>query len=97
MDGYRQPAVVIALRGALDINARDALRRELSPAESAQEAVIDLSGVTYAGTTLLNALLRLRKRMRTRGGSGSIHLVGSSPQLRRVLTITNLDRVFDVA
>jgi anti-anti-sigma factor len=97
MDEYRSAAVVISLRGALDITARDTLRRQLSPAENAEEAVIDLSGVTYAGTTLLNALLGLRKRMRTRGRSGAIRLVGTSSNLRRVLTITNLDRVFDVA
>jgi anti-anti-sigma factor len=90
-------AVKIALRGALDINSREALRRQLSVAQSADQVVIDLSNVTYAGTTLINALLVLRHNMRRRGAGGRIRLVGAGPQLRKILTITCLDSIFDVA
>lgn len=96
MDGYHQAAVTISLQGALDITARETLRRQLSKAENADQAIIDLSGVTYAGTTLLNALLGLRKHMRAHGTPGAIRLVGTSAHIRKVLTITNLDRVFEV-
>ena len=97
MNASHQAAVTIFLSGALDLTVRETLKRQLAKAEDADQAVIDLSGVTYAGTTLLNALLGLRQRMRTHGHDGFIRLVGSSPNLRKVLTITNLDRVFDVA
>lgn len=97
MEGLHQAAVTVSLEGAYDISSRDTLRRLLAPAEGADQAVIDLSGVTYAGTTLLNALLNLRKRMRKHGTQGAIRLVGSSANIRKVLTITRLDRVFEVA
>lgn len=97
MEGLDQPRVLICLQGAYDVSTRDTLRRALAPAHRAEQVVIDLSGVTYAGTTLLNALLCLRKNMRKHGSEGAIRLTGSSANIRRVLTITRLDRVFDVA
>ena len=97
MEGFDRAAITVALQGAYDISSSERLRRSLAPAERAEAAVIDLSGVTYAGTTLLNGLLHLRKRMQTRGHRGAIRLVGSSANIRRILTITHLDRVFDVA
>lgn len=97
MEGLHQAAVTISLQGAYDVSSSDALKRMLAPAERADQAVIDLSGVTYAGTTLLNALLNLRKSMRKHGNDGTIRLTGSNPNIRRVLTITRLDRVFDIA
>lgn len=88
---------MVSLKGVYDINSRDALRRLLAPAETAEEAIIDLSGVTYAGTTLFNALISLHKKMRNRGNTGAIRLVGSSAHVRRLLTITCLDHLFEVA
>lgn len=96
MEGLHQAAVTVSLQGAYDISSRNTLRRVLAPAEAADQAIIDLSAVTYAGTTLINALLNLRKRMRKHGREGVIRLVGSSANIRRVLTITRLDRVFEV-
>lgn len=97
MDALCEAAATVSLQGALDITASEALKRELLPLETADRAVIDLSRVTYAGTTLLNALLALRKSMKQHGARGGIRLVGASPHVRRLLTITNLDRVFEVA
>lgn len=96
MDTLRRPAVAISLQGDIDIDMVKTLRRRLAPAETADEAIIDLSHVTYAGTTLINGLLDLRKRMLKHGTAAAIHLVGSSPHFRKVLTITKLDRVFEV-
>jgi len=97
MEALEQAAVLVSLEGDFDISSRDTLRKLLARAEQADTAVIDLSGVTYAGTTLLNALLSLRKRMRLHGREGAIRLVGSSTHMRKLLTITALDRLFDVA
>lgn len=97
MEGLHQAAVTISLQGAYDISSREDLRRLLAPAEQADAAVIDLSNVTYAGTTLFNALLHLRKRMRDRGNRGAIRLVGSSESIRRILTVTRLDNLFEIA
>jgi len=97
MEALELAAVLVSLDGDFDISSRDTLRKLLAKAEQADAAVIDLSGVTYAGTTLLNALISLRKRMRLHGREGAIRLVGSSAHMRKLLTITALDRVFEVA
>lgn len=97
MEALHQAAVIVSLQGAYDINSGNALRRLLATGEAADQVVVDLSAVTYAGTTLINALLNLRKNMRKHGSSGAIRLIGSSANIRRVLTITRLDRVFEVA
>jgi anti-anti-sigma factor len=97
MEALHEGPVSISLHGAYDISSDEALRRLLSVAERAREAVIDLSDVSYAGTTLLNALLDLRARMCAHGTTGTIRLIGCNPQLRRILRITRLDRVFDIA
>lgn len=97
MEGLRLAALTVRLQGEYDLSSHEALRRQLAGAERAEAVTIDLSEVSYAGTTLLNALLTLRKRMRQRGNSGTIRLVGGSAGIRKVLTITRLDRVFDVA
>ena len=97
MGGLNPAAITISLEGAYDISSRDALRRLFAPVERADAAIIDLSAVTYADTTLLNALLNLRERMRARGNNGAIRLVGSSANMRKILTITRLDRLFEVA
>jgi anti-anti-sigma factor len=96
MPVFHEALVTIALRGAYDISSADALRRALSRGIYADTVIVDVSAVTYAGTTLLNALLDLRARMREHGSAGVIRLVGSSASLRRILSITRLDRVFDV-
>lgn len=96
MQGLQQAAVTVSLQGAFDITSREALRRQLSKAEKAQEAIIDVSGVTYAGTTLFNALIVLHKNMRKHGSEGAIRIIGSSAHVRKLLTITCLDHIFEV-
>lgn len=97
MKGSNKSAVALSLEGAFDVSSLPALRRLLAEAERADEAVIDISRVTYAGTTLFNALIGLHKTMRRHGGSGAIRLVGSSAHMRRLLAVTSLDRLFEVA
>jgi anti-anti-sigma factor len=97
MDALHEGHVCVSLAGAYDISSQPALRRLLSPAERADAAVIDMSQVTYGGTTLFNALIALRKSMRRHGGSGAIRLVGTSPHMRKLLAVTCLDRLFEVA
>jgi anti-anti-sigma factor len=97
MKGSNLSAVALSLEGAFDVSSVSALRRLFAPAERADTVVIDLSGVTYAGTTLFNALIRLRKSMRQHGGAGAIRLVGASSHMRRLLAVTSLDRLFEVA
>jgi anti-anti-sigma factor len=90
-------AVVIALHGELDISRESDLDRALAGAEWANRATLDLSRVSFASTTLLNAVLRLRRKMRGHGRAGAIRIVGCAPHVRRIFRLTRLDTLFEVA
>lgn len=89
--------VVIALHGELDISCEAELERALARAEWADRATLDLSNVSFVSTTLLNAVLRLHKKMRAHGRAGAIRIVGCAPHVRRVFRVTRLDKLFEVA
>jgi len=56
--------------------------------------VIDLSGVTFIDSTALGVLIGGVRRAHTAGGA--MTLVVTSRPVERVLSITGLDRVFDL-
>lgn len=87
--------VKLRLAGEYDISRREELEQLLAPAYGARAAVIDVSDVTYFDSTALTCLIRLRKRM-MEGGSANIRIVGAKPQIRRIFTLTNLERVFEL-
>jgi anti-sigma B factor antagonist len=53
--------------------------------------VVDLSAVEFLDSTGLGTLVSLMKMM---GGHGTLALAGPQPPVRRLLQITQLDRVF---
>lgn len=89
--------VVIALDGELDISREADLESALARAEWANRATLDLSNVSFVSTTLLNAVLRLHKKMRAHGRAGTIRIVGCAPHVRRIFQLTRLDTLFEVA
>jgi anti-anti-sigma factor len=97
METLHRGVVSVSLQGEFDVSSGRKLRQILSRAEFADAAIVDISNVTYAGTTLFNALIALRESMRKHGGEGAIRIVGSSAHMRRLLTITCLDHLFEVA
>ncbi len=56
-------AVVVSLRGDLDLEVRDELQWALAGLIEAPIAIVDLSAVTFADSTLINAV-RETTRMR---------------------------------
>lgn len=88
--------VTIALAGELDLSREEDLARSLARAEWCDRATLDFSDVTFVSTTLINAVLRLHKRMRAHGRDGSIRIVGCAPHVRRIFRLTRLDSLFEV-
>ncbi len=86
----------ITLSGEYDVHRSDDLERQLAPADHADIAVIDVTAVTYADSSAINALVRLRRRMLANGGRGIIRLIGAQRSFRRLLALTALDNVFDL-
>jgi anti-anti-sigma factor len=86
----------VALRGELDIRSAPDLRAWLAKAldDGAVQLVIDLDAVAFMDSSGLGVLVGAHKRLVRIGGR--LHVVGVSPAVARLLSITGLARVFDV-
>jgi anti-anti-sigma factor len=81
---------VIVLRGELDIASADCAGEALRAATQAhQDVVVDVSRVTFAGSTFVNILLRAQRRAR-------LQIAAPSRVVARVLRITGIDLVIPV-
>jgi anti-anti-sigma factor len=89
---------VLQFNGEIDIAQRQRLARVLDVIdgfETESVVILDLSGVRYVDTTLLNALIRIRNHAKRGSGNGAIRLVAHpSNNVRRLLAITKFDRIF---
>ncbi len=85
---------VVQLSGELDIDRRDAVAAALSAAVPPRPALVDLTDVTYADSTIISELLRFRARAE-HGGQRIAILVGGS-RVARVLEYAGLKDVFAI-
>ncbi len=85
--------VVLSLFGEADLHGAPQLRDRLhrAIAEGDSDVVVDLRGVTFLDSMALGVLIGGMKRLRAQGRQ--LSLVGSRPEVRRLLEITELDRV----
>lgn len=88
-------AVVISPQGRLNVVAASALREQLRDQVSSGNIrlVVDMSGVDLIDSAGLSALISGLKDARQAGGS--LHITQPSKQVRHLLTLTNLNRVFE--
>jgi anti-sigma B factor antagonist len=88
-------AAIIALSGEVDMaglsDLQDAIEPFLAPG---QTVVLDLSGVTFADSTLLNVLAQAHGRATDVGGA--LLLRNPSEQTRKLLTLGQLDDLVQV-
>ena len=87
---------VVSVRGEIDAYTSPRLRDQLTRLmdEGHYQLVVDLEGVEFMDSTWLGVLVACLKRAKEHGGD--LSLVCTSPQILRVLSITGLDRVFQV-
>ena len=87
---------VLSVRGEIDAFTSPMLRERLVALldRGHYRLVVDLEGVDFMDSTGLGVLVSCLKR--TKEHDGELMLVCTSPQILRVLSITGLDRVFDV-
>ena len=87
---------VVALTGEVDLYTAPELKAALLRlvAEGPTRIVVDLSGATFVDSTTLGVLLGAVKRLRLIGGE--LVLVCSDLNIRRILSITLLDRAFTI-
>lgn len=88
--------VVVAVSGEADLRVAGDLREQLHAVmdEHPSAVVVDLSEATLVDSTVLGVLVGTLKRMRSRGGH--FRVVSPGGEIRRVLELTSLDRVFSL-
>lgn len=98
VDGERLGAdlAVITVAGEVDIYTAPRLKECLLGLldEGVGRVAIDLSGVSFIDSTALGVLIGGVRRVNDSGGSMALVVTGRS--VRRVLSITGLDRVFAI-
>lgn len=87
-------ALTITVAGDIDPNTVEPLQCALSAARTGPDArrtvVLDLSAVTFAGTSLINALLRARTSL----GAERLRIVDPSPCVIHLMALSDLGRHF---
>ncbi|MGC8484519.1 MAG: STAS domain-containing protein [Candidatus Baltobacteraceae bacterium] len=91
-----QRSIVVALCGDLDLGVRDELLWALVPLIEAPVAIIDLTAVTFADTTFINAV-RDTTRMRAASlrNATRLRIVGASSIVHRIFAIAHLESLVD--
>ena len=84
---------ILALEGEVDLAVTPALRqRLLARVAPGRALMVDLSAVTYIDSSGLASLVEAYQAAQAEGGR--LALVAASQQVRRVLELARLDRVF---
>jgi anti-sigma B factor antagonist len=87
---------VVEVTGDLDMSTAPQLRDRLQELTNggARLVVVDLTGVGFLDSSALGALVVAFKDLREQGGW--LRLAGVRPLVRRVLSITSVDRVIEI-
>jgi anti-sigma B factor antagonist len=87
---------VVALSGEVDLYTAPELNAELLPliAAGPSRIVVDMTEATFVDSTAFGVLLGAAKRLRLFGGE--LVIVCSNSNIRRILSITLLDRAFTI-
>jgi anti-anti-sigma factor len=87
-------ATVVAPTGRLDVAGAPALKDAISEALKSGQAkvVIDMEGVSFVDSTGLGSVIAALKQIRS--SQGDLRLAAPNQQVRVVLELTTLDRVF---
>lgn len=88
---------VVRVAGELDLHTSPQLRDHVLAmvGESPTRIALDLSGVGFMDSSSLGMLITCQKRVREH--EGRLVLVGVSGSPMKVLTLTGLDKVFELA
>jgi anti-anti-sigma factor len=90
-------ASTVTVTGALDVVTLPRVRERLEQALAGRPSrlVVDLSACTFVDASALALLLDVHRRLSRTGGV--LTLRGSCPRVLRLLSLTGLRRVFDLA
>lgn len=88
--------LTIIISGRFDFNAHQAFREAyLRPDVSPQRYVLDLQGANYLDSSALGMLLLLRDH--AGGDEADIRLLNCNSDVRRILQVSNFEKLFVIA
>ena len=91
-------AVIVAVRGEIDLQNSPELRTELLDLltkHAPQRLVINLAQVPYMDSSAIAVLVESLQKLRKSGGR--LFLIGLQPRVRGLLEIARLDSIFVIA
>ncbi|NJN51001.1 MAG: STAS domain-containing protein [Gammaproteobacteria bacterium] len=88
-------ALTIAVSGRFDFSAHKDFRKSYEDAKSGPARyTVDLAEATYLDSSALGMLLLLRDH--AGGDAAEVQIVNCRPDVRKILTISNFEQLFDI-
>lgn len=88
--------LTISVRGRFDFGRHQEFRESYEGlAKKPQSIVVDLKEATYLDSSALGMLLLLRDH--AGGDSSDVRVVNSNSDVRKILAISNFDKLFDIS
>ena len=88
------PAVIVTLRGDYDLARKDEVRLELSVAQAARLAIVDLSGAGFMDSTCLGEIVRLAWSVISSGGK--VRVVAPHPHQKKIFNLLGLAKKIEL-
>jgi anti-anti-sigma factor len=87
-------SVVVKISGRFDFNDHTAFRDSYREAPPSAAYVLDMSQTEYMDSSALGMLLLLREH--AGGDKAKIAVAGCKPEIKKILTIANFQKLFDI-
>jgi anti-anti-sigma factor len=92
LDGKK---LTIAIKGRFDFGSHQAFRDAYERFYKVPQVyIVDLKETTYMDSSALGMLLLLRDH--AGGDNSEVRIINSSPDVRKILAISNFDKLFDI-
>lgn len=86
--------LTISIKGRFDFAKHREFRQSYENLDARNAVVVDLKDATYLDSSALGMLLLLRDHVG--GENADVRLVNSSSDVRKILAISNFDKLFDI-
>ena len=84
---------MITLEGEFDLYGQAGLKHVLEPARHAESVIVDFTRVRYIDSSALSVIVTVH-RDRMKAGLSRPTVAGASPQIKRLLSLTQVDRLW---
>ena len=87
--------LTISVKGRFDFTKHQEFRQSYEHEKELSSVVVDLKDATYLDSSALGMLLLLRDH--AGGDDSDVRVVNSSTDVRKILAISNFDKLFDIS